>query len=388
MVHILEHSVDLQFPLGDGIHCLIAQIPNRLHMEDRLFKLIDPDDQRNVIRSVVDLAASHDADDQLHFLVLPESSVPYSHLEELIETIGDRFSQNTVAIFGLEHITLLQYMALMERHAEDNEDSLAMVRQAKTKSDRDKPVNLCATVIKERSGRVRCFFSAKTHPFAGEESVDHGFDLFRGKSFLLFRCEPMTFNFMPLICFDYVYRDLNSSNIMAIIEMANDMYARQRQELDLLVVIQCNPKPEHKVFRDVATGFYGEHLFKTPGVRDTITVFVNTSEETELAGSFEKNAFGYSYILCGIRHKLPRIKLSEFRTDDFHGSSVSRLRFGQATRIYTTRIFPHHETDPRSSRAMLKVTGVYYPAPGPAWLRIKGDDLVMGVSDEDQSTDW
>lgn len=388
MIHILEHNVDLELPLGEGIHCLIAQIPDHLHMESGLYKLKNPERQREILRSIVDLAAAQGVDDQFNFIVLPESSVPFAHLDEFIEVVDTRFASNTVMVFGLEHITLSQYTSIMEDYPEDNAEALDLMRQTDNEADRGKPVNVCVSMVKERTGETRCLFSAKTHPFAGEESLDHGLDLFRGRTFPLFRCTPVSFNFMPLICFDYVYRDLQKSNIMTIIERANSIYSRQRQELDLLMVIQCNPKPEHKVFQDVATGFYGEHLFKTPGVRDTITMFVNTSDETELAGFNEPNAFGYSSILCGMRHKLPRIKLSEFRTDDFYGSHVSRLRFGPSTRLYTTKLFPHHETDPRSSRAMVKVTGVYRPAPGPAWLRIKGDDLVEGISDPEQSTDW
>jgi hypothetical protein len=83
-----------------------------------------------------------------------------------------------------------------------------------------------------------------------------------------------------------------------------------------------------------------------------------------------------------MRHKLPRIKLSEFKTDDFSGASVSRLRFGEKTRLYTTRLFPHHETDPRSSRSMVKVTGVYKPCDRPGWEKMSGDELLTGISDD------
>jgi hypothetical protein len=64
---------------------------------------------------------------------------------------------------------------------------------------------MCVTVVKERTGHLRCFLAAKTHPFVGEETVDDVFDLYRGKALLLFSCESTPFNFMPLICFDYIY---------------------------------------------------------------------------------------------------------------------------------------------------------------------------------------
>jgi hypothetical protein len=224
--------------------------------------------------------------------------------------------------------------------------------------------------------------SAKTHPFAGEETVNDVFDLYRGKALLLFSCVHSPFNFMPLICFDYVYRDLHHSNIMEIINKANEIYFRQHQNLNLLAVIQCNPKPEHKVFRDVVTGFYGEHLFKTPGTRDTLTIFINSSSETELEGASSDDTFGHSSIVTGMRHKLPKIKLLEFKTDDFSGAPVSRLRFSDATRLYLCRFFPHHETDPRSSRAMVKVTGVYRPTKNRSWERISGEDLLTGITED------
>ena len=84
------------------------------------------------------------------------------------------------------------------------------------------PVNCCVTVVKEADGKIRVFLQAKSHPFFGEETIDPYHDLYRGKVFPLFRCTPSGFNFMPVICLDYVYRDLYQSNITTIIERANE----------------------------------------------------------------------------------------------------------------------------------------------------------------------
>ena len=386
MLRIFEEIVDLDLPLGSGIHTLIAQIPNNLKLEGRLYKLQDPKSQFALIRSVLELAVDHAESEQIHLILFPESSVPNSHLGQITEIVEEKLPGNTVIIFGLEHIMLSQFAALLEHYMDEENEFIEQFKQDMSMEDVAKPVNSCVTIIKERKGRLRYFFTAKTHPFAGEESVDHISDLYRGKALFLFRCAPVTFNFMPLICFDYVYRDSDHSNIMAIMEKANDLYFQQKQQLDMLAVIQCNPKPEHKVFRDVATGFYGEYLFKSPGVRDAITVFVNSSAETLLEGTKGKNTFGHSSIVCGIKHKLPRIKLSEFRTDDFFGSPVSRLRFSSGTRLYFCKLFPHHETDPRSSRAMVKVTGVYLISSENEWERISGDDLLMGIRDDESDS--
>jgi hypothetical protein len=332
--------------------------------------------------SILRVASCLSGDEKLHFILLPESSVSFDTLEKVIEVISTELSDNTVVIFGVEHITLHQFRKVLDRYQTDNADIMDLIANEDNGDDRSKPVNVCVTLVKEQSGRLRCFLSAKTHPFAGEETVDDVFDLYRGKAFLLFSCENTPFNFMPLICFDYVFRDMHNSNIMSIIEKANEIHFRRHQSLNLLAVIQCNPKPEHKVFRDVVTGFYGEHLFKTPGTRDTLTVFINSSGETKLEGASPGDSFGHSSIVTGTRHKLPRIKLSEFKTDDFSGAPVSRLRFGDETRLYLCRFFPQHETDPRSSRAVVKVTGVYRPSSSHHWERMSGEDLLTGITDD------
>jgi hypothetical protein len=387
MMQIIEHTVDLDFPVGKGVHTLVAQIPNRLRLEGRLYKIMDKKEQNARIMSILRVAGCLSGDEKLHFILFPESSVPFNTMEEVIKVISTDLPDNTVVIFGVEHITLHQFRKVLERYIKDNSELMDLVADKDDGDDRSKPVNMCVTVVKERSGHLRCFIAAKTHPFAGEETVDDVFDLYRGRALLLFSCENTPFNFMPLICFDYVYRDLHNSNIMSIIEKANDIYFRRHLNLDLLAVIQCNPKPEHKVFRDVVTGFYGEHLFKTPGTRDTLTVFINSSRETELEGASLGDSFGHSSIVTGTRHKLPRIKLSEFKTDDFSGAPVSRLRFGDATRLYLCRLFPHHETDPRSSRAMVKVTGVYRPSTPHHWERMSGEDLLTGITEDMEETD-
>ena len=363
------------------MHTLIAQIPTRLRLEGRLFKIKDKKEQTARTLSILRVASCLSDSEKLHFLLLPESSVPFDALDRVIETVSTDLPNNTVVIFGVEHITLEKFRRVLDRHPTDNAEIMDLVSDEDDGDDKSKPVNMCVTILKEQTGRLRCFFAAKTHPFAGEETVDDVFDLYRGKAFLLFSSQNTPFNFMPLICFDYVYRDLHNSNIMSIIEKANEIYFRRHQNLDLLAVIQCNPKPEHKVFRDVVTGFYGEHLFKTPGTRDTLTFFVNSSSETELEGASSKDPFGYSSIVTGIRHKLPRIKLSEFITDDFFGAPVSRLRFDNPTRLYLCRFFPHHETDPRSSRAAVKVTGIYRPIAPHHWERMSGEDLLSGITD-------
>jgi len=44
------------------------------------------------------------------------------------------------------------------------------------------------------------------------------------------------------------------------------------------------------------------------------------------------------------------------------------------------RLFPHHEADPRSSRTVIKVTGVHRPTQYGEWERMSGEELLTGIS--------
>jgi hypothetical protein len=233
--------------------------------------------------------------------------------------------------------------------------------------------------VKEASGKVRVFFEAKSHPFRGEEFLDTARDLYRGRHLYLFRSRPSCFNFMVLICLDYLYRDLYASNVRTIIDHANALFFTTRQTLDAIFVIQCSPKPEHPAYRDVLNGFYGEYIEDTPGVRDTVTVFGNCSDESVIEGYDGGGCFGVSSVVIGRRHKLARVALPEFSTDDFGGAPLCRLRFGTATRLYYFNLPLHHEPDPRSPRLALKVHSVMRPTVTDGWAKITGEELPGAV---------
>ena len=388
MVQIIDKKVDLAFPLGHHLHCLIAQIPNHVRRSESGFALVDPDGQWARAKSILDLVARGDGNlKKLHFLLLPESSIPFARFDELLETVNG-FRPNTVVMFGVEHVRLRTFRELLERFRDDNAEALDLVERDIDSGDvLEMPVNWCCILVKENSGVLRVFLEAKSHPFHGEEFLDKFHDLYRGRHFYLFRARPACFNFMTLICLDYLYRDLYSSNIRQIIDHADKLFFSTRQGLDALFVIQCNPKPEHRAYRDVLTGFYGEYLEDTPGVRETVTIFSNCSDESRLEDLDVAAGFGHSSVVINKRHKLARMQLSEFRTDDFDGAPVCRLRFGAGTRLYYFNLPMHHELDPRTSRVPLKVHSIMRWTQDGEWLRVTGDEMVGGfeIAQENES---
>lgn len=380
MVQIIDKKVNLEFPLGHHLHCMIAQIPNHLRRSESGFALVDPDRKWEQVKAVLDLVAEGAGNlKKLHFLMLPETAVPFARFDEALAKIDAGFRPNTVTMFGVEHVRLKTYRELLSRFHADNGEAIRLVDRDIDSGDvLEMPVNWCCIAVKEASGRLRVFLEAKSHPFSGEEFLDKFHDLYRGRHFYLFRSKPACFNFMALICLDYLYRDLYSSNIKQIIDHADRLFFNTRQGLDALFVIQCNPKPEHSAYREVVSGFYGEFLEDTPGVRETITVFGNTSEETRLEETAIEGGFGHSFVVINRHHKLAAVQLSEFSTDDFGGAPVCRLRFGAGTRLYYFNLPLHHELDPRTSRVPLKVHSILRWSPDGGWLKVSGDEMVEG----------
>ncbi len=382
MPEIIDKKVNLEFPLGHNLHCMVAQIPNHLKRADIGFCLVDPEEKWCLVSSVLDLVATGEGNlKKLHFLLFPESSLPVSRFDDMLTTIGQRFRPNMVTVFGVEHIRLSEYRTLLERFREDNGEAIALVDHDIDSGDvLNMPVNWCCIAIKEADGRLRVFLEAKSHPFHGEEYIDKFHDLYRGRHFYLFRSRPSCFNFMAIICLDYLYRDLYTSNIRQIIDHSNQLFFTTRQGLDALFVIQCNPKPEHHAYRDVISGFYGEYLEDTPGVRETVTVFGNASDETTIEGSPEKDAFGSSYVVINHNHRLAQVSFSEFATDNFDGAPVCRLRFGRGTRLLYFNLPPQHEIDPRTSRVPLKVHAIMAVDEDCVWRKIDVDES-MGIGE-------
>jgi hypothetical protein len=376
MYRIVDKPINVEFPQGHHLHALICQIPNHVGAPGFACRLADPEEQWRRLHSILELVADAPGNlKRLHFLILPESAMPADHVEDALALIRDRFRPNTVVLFGVEHVRLTRYLEFLRRYRADNEEVLASVLHDLDSGDVEGvPVNWSVTAVKEADGRLRVFLQAKSHPFVGEETIDTFHDLYRGKVFPLFRCTPVGFNFLAMICLDYVYRDLYRSNISAVIDKANQLFFQSRQRLDLLVVLECNPKPEHPAFRNVVNGFYGEYLSCTPGVRDTVTLFCNTSDETTGVDCKGECTFGNSMVIIHGSHKINSVADPEFASDDFGGLPVCRLLFGTETRLYYFNLPLFHELDPRTTRFPLKIHGIFKPDGSGGWTPVEEED--------------
>lgn len=357
---------------------LLAQLPNVLSHRNFLYQVADPDRKWAMLKAVLEMVAGGEGGfDRARFVAFPEVSIPFRYKDEISQVIESRFPPNTVVILGFEHILFRQYYQLLSEYRAFNEEAYGLVIKERKVEEDDRPVNCCLIAVKDDSGRLQCYVEAKTHPFISEEFLDQPRDLYKGRHLYLFRSSLSPLNFMVLICLDYIYRDRYDSNAIAIIRKANEIFYKQRQQLDLLFVIQCNPKPEHKVFLDTAIGFYGEHLIFTPGVKYGATLFLNSSADT-LIEEVTSGTFGYSSVVVHKDRRLPSTAVAEYSTDDVKGGPVSRLRFGPETRLYFVELALFHSRDPRTTRTPLKILSIFGWEQG-TWRKLQGDEIVSGM---------
>ena len=374
MFTIIKKNIDINFPRGHHLHCLISQIPNEIRLETESDPQAVTQRKWRRIRSVLELITNAESNlKKIHFLLFPEGILPCGHFDKALSLIVQGFRINTVTMIGLEACPLATFAALAKRFKDDNEELVESICEDRQSGKIDDlQVNSTAIIVKESTGKVRVFLQAKSHPCYHEEAMEAPHDLYHGKVFPLWHCPSTGFNFMAMICFDYIYRTPYQSNIRQIIDYANELYFSSRQQLDLLVVLECNPKPEHILFRNVVHGFYGEMIESTPGVHDTITVFCNASDETnDSLPDEDKESFGHSSIIMHESHKIAPRKYPNFTADNFDGLPVCRLRFHSDTRLFYFNLPVFHRFDPRTTRMPLKVHRIYKEDNRGNWIDVR-----------------
>ena len=85
MVQIIDKKVNLEFPLGHHLHCLIAQIPNHLRRSEQGFALVSPERKWAQVESILRMIAEGAGNlKKLHFLMLPETSIPFARFDDML----------------------------------------------------------------------------------------------------------------------------------------------------------------------------------------------------------------------------------------------------------------------------------------------------------------
>lgn len=99
MPEIIDKKINLEFPMGHHLHCMVAQIPNHLKRAEIGFCLVDPEEKWRLVSSVLELVAAGEGNlKKFHFLLFPESSLPASRFDDMLAVIEQRFRPNTVTV--------------------------------------------------------------------------------------------------------------------------------------------------------------------------------------------------------------------------------------------------------------------------------------------------
>jgi hypothetical protein len=250
------------------------------------------------------------------FAVFPEYSVPWSSWKELDRRLVEELPNNTIVIAGLDSVPQSGFRELLE-------GGFSLGPADATELSPSQWANCCVVLVKNREGQVSRYLQLKMSE-AEEESC--AATMARGKSLHVF--EAPDFCFALLICYDLMSKLCNGKQLTEWV--ANEQRLRTIPPLDILFVIQHNPKPEHPPFLN------GMQELLRGGRVDAI-VAVNTATA------------GYSalYFAIGQIKVPPAVPPDSYSLEKVEGREVVRARF----RTHGQAVFSFDYHPPRQNQS-------------------------------------
>jgi hypothetical protein len=207
-----------------------------------------PDDRGQAEKFVDDcLAALVSADLEHNFVIFPEAFVPISRVPTLIEFVESDCPANTVIIAGVESLPVQDVLDSGALPLDDGtRESLKAAREPHHMF-----VNACLILIRDCHGDPHVYVQPKMHPSHVEQSLPA---MLTSNRVLFFTCPQLSF--WVLICSDFIQRP---SGIWLPIQVVNGLKNAWEANapatslpVDVLINIQCNPKPNNKIFLEAA----------------------------------------------------------------------------------------------------------------------------------------
>lgn len=312
----LDFILDSNLDSNDkSISFLLAQISNNLTENQSKFIQKEDNDHVNIIKKIIkksreDLSLSGLR--HVNITLFPEYSIPYKNFNEIENCILEEFKNNSIYVLCLDHIYIENFIELLSNSNNNNKEEI--ISQIKRDSDFNyikhrKLVNCCVIYIKDQHGNTKKFIQSKTKPAMLEESIDLK-SLYQGDYLLLF--DTGEFSFITLICFDIIFESKEGSTIDEILDYIQNIY---KKDIDFIIVLQCNPKPEHETIISALNNYYSARR-RTIITTNSCFIFLNSSNNTVLP-MMSKNlkSFGRSFILFNKQQnaeKFEEISIEEF----------------------------------------------------------------------------
>ncbi|MDD4542923.1 MAG: hypothetical protein PHY13_04045 [Clostridia bacterium] len=359
-MNVEEINVNIHIPINE-MHMIAMQPFIKFPMNvTEPFKWADDAvvDQLSAISHTLDLAQSGFNNEYAHFTIFPEYSVPGLYGAKLIDNrirdIG--WKNGSVIIAGLDGLMSNEYSELCKElnicFSEGN---------APSKVATDKWVNCCIIWIKDEDGILYKWVQPKIKPSWPENCVAYH-DMFCGSTVYIFKAKYVNdypCNFFTLICFDWIAANSSSSVCDEMLEILNAQCANTPTPLQLAIIIQHNPEPNHYLFIDSTYDF----LIDTTNYpfidrRDALVIHVNTAVSIPPAscgkGAFTACIFSPSaYLDCTTCRPTVCMQPAKLRGTDKlkHFKDVVFREMGECIHLFNVKV-PHFVKHDASGRSL------------------------------------
>lgn len=235
------------------------------------------DKHMNFIWSALQVA-SENASEDAYFILFPELSLPLDMIRETGK-ISDSLSDNSILLGGMEGVKREEYSDLLDGSANPQEAKYAL-------PDTGHYINCGIILVKEKDHDMQLYLQPKIKASPDEQKIG----MIEGKHIFLFK--TTNYNFLQLICFDFVGRTQTSTDLLVqdiMQEFGRGVPNGYCLNLDLVFMLQYNENPTHRCFQESARFL----LHEGRGTIETRSVvFVNSSaEEMGRSEKFGKSAF-------------------------------------------------------------------------------------------------
>jgi hypothetical protein len=214
---------------------------------------VETDRQFERIHRTLDIAKQGRA----QFTLFPEYSVPgLTGIQLIHDEIADvSWPANSIIIAGVDGLTSEEYRQLCTLPATFIDERNAPAHVAPNEW-----VNCAITWVKSPDGSVKKWIQPKIAPSWPEAAIVAN-QMFRGEAVFLFSAKfanQTDCQFMMLVCFDWIANANGKILLCEILQIANDDSSPNKKDMNILFVLQHNPKPNHHIFLEHARRYFDE----------------------------------------------------------------------------------------------------------------------------------
>ena len=269
-IKIITIDLNINLP-GDHLCMIMAQPFLKLQQTSNGFKLDRSilEMHKRTILSTLKLTCNPsfgNASYNTNFVVFPELSLPYEMILEIKDRMSNSWPRNSILIAGIEGINKEKYSVLL-KNSDNPQDSKGNLPEASNY------INSGIVFLKERDDRVKMYLQPKIKASEDEQAIG----MIEGEHIFLFK--TTNYNFLCLICFDFIGRDRTSPVplVQDIIEkLSSNAPSGYCLNLDLVFILQYNKSPSHRCFQENARILLHEGRGK---IETRSLVFVNSASE-------------------------------------------------------------------------------------------------------------